>query len=377
MKKILFVATITRHIMSFHLPYLKRLSEMGYEVHVASNNKEYKYIVPYADKVYDIPFSRSPFSKDNRIAYKNLSKIIEDEKYNVIHCHTPIASALTRLCSKKSKSSKIIYTAHGFHFYKGASLFNWFTYFPIEVYLAKKTDTIITINEEDFTSLKFLDVKNKKLINGVGVDEKKYKPVNEEDKKTIRKTLNIPEDSLTLFYAAELNKNKNQIFLLKSIVEIIKSYPNLLLILAGEGNQKEKLKKFCRDNKIERNVLFIGQVKNVNEWLNGSDIVVSSSRREGLPVNLIEGMLSGLPAVVTNCRGNRDLVINKENGFIINNEKEFINKVLFLLNNSGTYKYMSTRSRELGELYSIEKIGNEIISIYEETLEFTHLKNHG
>ena len=149
MKKILFVASVTSHILTFHIPYLKLFQEQGYEVHVASFGEDE---IPYCDKHFNIPFARSPFQKNNLKAYRELKKVIQTEKYDIIECNTPMASVLTRLAAKKSRKqgTRVIYMAHGFHFFKGAPIKNWLTYYPIEKYLSRYTDDLITINEEDF-----------------------------------------------------------------------------------------------------------------------------------------------------------------------------------------------------------------------------------
>ena len=131
-KKVLFTATVILHIKSFHLPYIKWLKEHGCEVHVAAKNDfiSEPCIIPNCDKYYDIKFARFPFSKTNIKAYKQLKKLIQENNYDIIHCHTPVAGVLTRLAARKNKNTTVIYTAHGFHFFKGAPLLNWLIYYP-------------------------------------------------------------------------------------------------------------------------------------------------------------------------------------------------------------------------------------------------------
>ena len=160
MIKVLFVSTVVKtHIMEFHIPYLKMLKDMGWETAVASRN-DYKdpkdCVIPYCDTYYDVPFERNPFKLENIKAYKQLKKIIDEGRYGIIHCHTPVGAMLTRLAATdaRKKGSKVIYTAHGFHFYKGAPVINWLAYYPIEKALARKTDVLITINKEDYERAK-------------------------------------------------------------------------------------------------------------------------------------------------------------------------------------------------------------------------------
>ena len=160
MKKVLFVATVVKtHIMVFHIPYLEWFKKNGYEVHVcAKNDYENKdeCIIPYCDKYHDLPFERSPFKANNLKVYKKLKEIINTNNYDIIHCHTPMGGALTRLAAHKARNrgTKVLYTAHGFHFYKGSPLINWLVYYPVERWLARYTDVLITINEEDYNRIK-------------------------------------------------------------------------------------------------------------------------------------------------------------------------------------------------------------------------------
>ena len=149
MKKVLFTATVDSHILQFHLPFLKMFKENGYEVHVATNGDE---SIPFCDKKIKISFERSPFKINNLKAIGQLRKVINEEQYDIIHTHTPMGSVVTRLAAKqarKKNNTRVIYTAHGFHFFKGAPILNWLVFYPVEKWLAKYTDTLITINKED------------------------------------------------------------------------------------------------------------------------------------------------------------------------------------------------------------------------------------
>jgi len=363
MKKVLFVATISRHIMSFHLPYIKELKEKGIEVHVASNNNEFNYNIPFIDQHFDIPFDRSPLSYKNILSYLLLKKIIKQD-YDFIHCHTPIASVITRLLLNKKSNTKVIYTAHGFHFYKGAPKMNWLLYYPIEKVLSKRTDVIITINEEDFSISKNFKNDNIHLLNGIGVDSSRFFKIDKSEKINLKKNFKLDDNDIILFYAAELNKNKNQIILIEAMNELILKDPKIKLVLAGNGPLTDKLKKVVKNFKLENNVIFLGQVDNIDQWLKVSDLVLSSSKREGLPINLIEAMFSGVPAVVSNCRGNKDLVEHGLNGYVYNNSQELVTYINRIINNEELRNFMSKNALEKSKKYEIEVIKKDLFDIY-------------
>lgn len=311
MKKVLFTATVDSHILQFHIPYLKMLKEKGYEVHVATNGTEN---IPYCDVKHVVSFERSPIKINNLKAIKQLKKIIDKEKFEIIHCHTPMGSVVTRLAAKKArkKGTKVIYTAHGFHFYKGAPLINWMIFYPIEKYLSQYTDCLITINDEDYelARKKFKKCEQIELIYGVGVDENKFNfKMTDQEKHELRKSLGLRDDDFVIIYVAELSKRKNQGMLIQAVKELIDDGKNnIKVILPGTDSMNGYYQKMSKDLGLEDNIKFLGYRKDIPKLLKISDLYVSTAKQEGLPVNIMEAMTSNIPIIATDCRGNRDLI---------------------------------------------------------------------
>ena len=367
MKKVLFVATVTTHINFFHIPYLKIFKEKEYEVHVASFGEE---PIEYCDKHFNIPFARSPLKLQNYKAYKELKKIINDNDYEIIHCHTPVGGLLARLAARKArkKGTRVIYTAHGFHFYKGAPVLNWMIYYPIEKYLAKYTDCLITINEEDYEiAKKKFKAKKIEFVHGVGVDENKFNFKMSEDKKLeIRNNLELAKSDIVISYVAELNKNKNQIMIINAIKELFTTNQNIKVLLIGMGNYIKYLEKNIAKNKLEKNVILLGYRKDVSQLLRITDLYISTSKREGLPVNIMEAMLAELPIIATNTRGNRNLVQNSKNGFLveIDNAKQLAIKIKELISDKELMKKFGDNARKKVEPYELKNVIKEMEKIY-------------
>lgn len=374
MKKVLFVATVVKlHIMVFHIPYLELLKKKGYEVHVAARNdyeNKEDCIIPYCDKFYDLPFERSPIKRKNIQVYKELKEIIDSNGYDIIHCHTPMGGVLGRLAARKArkKGSKVIYTAHGFHFYKGASITNWLLFYPIEKWLAKHTDTLITINEEDYilACKKNFKADSIKLVHGVGIDLSKFYPQTQEKKIKLRKEYGYKDKDFILFCAAELNNNKHQDLFINAVSILNKKIPNIKLLLAGNGPLLNQYKRQASDLRLSSNICFLGYRNDIKDLLLISDIVVSASKREGLPVNIMEAMATGLPLVVTNVRGNRDLVKDGLNGFVVelDNLKEFTNAVEKIYEDTLLSKEFGKKSIEIIQKYSLVRVLEELEMIY-------------
>lgn len=311
-RKVLFVATVVKmHIMEFHIPYLKMLKEMGWETSVAARNdydNKASCIIPYCDNYYDIPFSRSPYSFHNITAYRELKRLISKEHYDVIHCHTPVGGALTRLAAKNfcKQGMKVLYTAHGFHFYSKAPLFNWIFYYPLEKYLSKYTDVLFTINCEDFNQVRNkFNARHIVHMPGIGVNTSKFNK-SKDSLKTIRQELNIPPNATWLISVGELNKNKNHESVIKALAKI--NSQNLYYTIIGTGKLKERLSKLIVKYGLQEKISLAGYREDVYQFYSAADIFVFPSFREGLSLSLMEAMSSSLPVICSNIRGNNELI---------------------------------------------------------------------
>lgn len=376
MKKVLLTATVQSHICQFHKPLVEMLREKGYVIHVAAKNnlEEKKGLkLDFVDKIFDVPFSRSPKSLDNFKAYKILKKIIEEEKYYIIHCNTPMGGIVTRLAAWKSRKmgTKVFYTAHGFHFYKGAPKINWIIYYPIEKIFSKITDQIITINHEDF------ELANKKFfcktsyIHGVGVDNERYRPVTLEKKYDLKIELGLSHFSNIILCIGELLPNKNQRMIIEAMKNIVEEYPRCLLLLAGNGPMKDSLEKQVKNLKLEQNVIFLGYCTRLEQYQSVCDIVVSCSRREGLPLNIVEAMLSANPVVATKNRGHCELIDHGETGYLIDidNVNELYYYIDILLSDNDKLSGIGNNAYHFAKSYSSGKVKKELEKIYFDILE--------
>jgi len=375
MKKALFVATVVKtHIMTFHIPYLKMLKEMGFETAVAARN-DYENpedcVIPYCDNYYDIPFERSPLKTANLKAYKALKRIIDEGDYDIIHCHTPVGAMLTRLAALRARKrgTKVIYTAHGFHFYKGAPLINWLLYFPVEWFLARFTDALITINKEDYSRAQKLAAKKVYYVPGVGIDTKKYAvsdEVRQENRMVIRNEFGIPEDATVLLSVGELIPRKNHRVVIEAISQI--DNDNLYYIICGRGPLMESLKELAHSLDISNRVILTGFRNDIADFFSASDVFIFPSLQEGLPVAVMEAMASGLPVVCSNIRGNTDLANDPRYLFNPANTNDLKNALKTALDDlSGCVQKRTTT--EYIEQFSVERLTNNLRDVYSDTIK--------
>ncbi|MFV8808142.1 glycosyltransferase [Aerococcus urinaeequi] len=324
MKKVLMVTSVASMIRQFNLPNIKILRDLNYQVTVATNfvspgtmpieesNKLMERLSDLGVIIENISFNRSPVHGDNFKAYKQLEKLIIDNEYDLIHCQSPIGGVITRLAVNRKKSkSKIIYTAHGFHFFNGGPKRNWVVY-PIEKLSSIKTDIIITINKEDYNRAKNFNTCDVEYVPGVGVDT--YK-ISETliDRSRKRETLGISPDSFLILSVGEVNDRKNHSVIVKAISEI--KNRDIQYVICGLGEKTNEIKVLAEELGISSQVHFLGYRNDLNEIYHIADLFAFPSKREGLGLAGIEAMAAGLPIVTSNINGINDYSENGITGY--------------------------------------------------------------
>lgn len=369
MKKILFISNIANKVGSFSIAALNASKELGVEFYSAANwenaaeGQVERDTKEYGIHIHHLDLIRSPYSLQNYTAYKQLVDLINNEQIDYIHCNTPVGGLLGRLAGKKCKVKKVIYQVHGFHFYKGAPKLNWFIYYPIEKWLARYTDALITINIEDFEfAKKKIKLRNNGkvyYVPGVGIDILQFSNVKTSASK--RKELNIPKDAFVIISVGELNTNKNNKVIISALEQLKNS--NIHYVVCGVGEEEQALRTQAYDAGLQDNVHFVGYRNDIKELYRESDCFVMPSYREGLSRSIMEAMASGLPCVVSKIRGNVDLIEEGEGGFLcapddVSGFAEAINKIA-----------TDEKLRERMQEYNKEAIKNFDVSVVKEEMK--------
>lgn len=345
MKKALIMASVASMIDLFNMDNIKILQKLGFEVHVACNfeygsitsqervDKFRKELEQSGIKTFQLPVPRSIAAiKDIIKSYKLMKGLCQENHYNIVHCQSPIGGVIARLACKSERryGTKVIYTAHGFHFFKGASIKNWMVFYPIEKFCAKYTDCLITINKEDFIRAKKFRAKNVEYIPGIGIHTEDIKSLK-IDRKAKRAEFGFQDDDFVVISVGQLSKRKNQKVIIKAISGI--SDKHVKLLICGLGELEEYLKNLINQLYLEDRVIIAGYRSDVKELLYAADCLVFPSLQEGLPVALMEAMASGLPIICSKIRGNTDLIEDGKGGYLVEPDdvegfKDSIEKVI-------------------------------------------------
>ncbi|TFJ24169.1 hypothetical protein CKN99_12775 [Carnobacterium maltaromaticum] len=370
MKKALVISNVTKRFQPGHFSMITPLKDLGFEVHWAANFSEYKDDITLAPcEIHHIDFKRNPFNLINIKAYKQLNSLLNKNEFELIHCQSPIGGALGRICANKNSVKPIIYTAHGFHFYKGAPLINKVLYKSVEIILAKCTDGIITMNQEDLIAAKKINLRNKGKsykIHGIGVDTRGYY-LPSFNEKSVRKKIGVKEDSILLVSLGDLIKRKNYRTAIKAIKNC--ENPKIEYIICGTGQEENELRALVKELNLEDQIHFLGFRTDTVELLNCADIFIFTTYQEGLPRSMMEAMAAGLPCLASNIRGNIDL-LDSNGGFLYSpdNDIGFSEGLNTLINNPELSGKMGKHNKEVVEKFDITNVKIEMKLIYKEIL---------
>ena len=316
-KRVLYVATVVKtHIMQFHLPFLKMCQEEGWKTAVAARNdyeNKDECAIPHCDEFYDIPFARNPFHPRNIVAYFKLKKVLQEGKYDIIHCHTPVGGILTRLAARKVRKmgTRVIYSAHGFHFVKGGPLLNWLIFYPIEWLVAHLTDVLITTNQEDYAlAKKHMHAKKIVYTPGVGLDTVRLASM--EPDLSLRNKLGIPEEAFVVLSVGEVTKRKNHRVGIQALAQI--SRPDIYYVVCGSGPLIEQNRELAKILGVEDRVIFVGYCYNLGEFYQIADAFLFPSLREGFGMVALEAAYFELPVIASNVRGITEYCRHGETG---------------------------------------------------------------
>lgn len=374
MKQVLMLASVASMIDQFNMPNIALLQKLGYYVDVACNFEQGNTcsdarVAELKSKLremnvrcYQIDFARNIKCIGQNIkAYQQVKKLMEQNHYVFCHCHSPIGGVVARIAGHRTKT-KVIYTAHGFHFYKGAPIANWLMFYPVEKILSYWTDTLITINQEDYERAKKKFHAGKTYyLPGIGIDLERFHVGAAQTIQQKRQELGLQPQDVFLLSVGELSDRKNHVVVIEAMKQLIQRHPQLRYFICGQGEKKQELQQLIRKYHLENHVMLLGFRTDVAELCQAADVFVFPSKQEGLPVALMEAMACGVPVVCSRIRGNTDLVKNGENGYLVSADQpeeyiQAIEKLLQIWKNTEEVRQMRKNNRARIKQYSLQTV---------------------
>lgn len=321
-KKILVLSNTASMISQFNMPNLQIMKSLGYETEIACNFEEgntctteivnqLKHTLDEMDiSFHQIDFKRGKSSILNHlIALRQVKRLIRKRKYDVIFCQSTIAGIAGRIYGKRHHC-KVIYIAHGFQFYEGASKMRWAVFYGLEKFLSRKTDTLILTNKDDYQlAKKNFGAFDTRFVPGVGVDIASYVSEENFDRNEERKKWKIAPDDYVIFSAGELSERKNH----RIVMEIVRDMdnPKIKYLICGIGPLEDEYKQLIKEWNMEDYIILLGYQKDLRSIYGISDLFVLPSHNEGLPVCLLMAIASKVVSVCSDIRGNHELVRDK------------------------------------------------------------------
>ncbi len=372
-KRILITCTDSM-MKQFLEPHVRNLAENGYEVEIACSEvlnrmtevrKDLEQLVP----VHQLHLKRSPLAVSNAMGYRELKKLIDSGRYDLIWTNEPVMGVVTRMAARKARKqgTKVMYMVHGFHFYKGAPLPNWLLFCPVERMMASKADCICTINREDYARARRMRTPRAAYIHGVGIDTDRLRPG--ENPTDLRNELGLPENAFLVLSVGELNANKNQQVIIRAIAML--NDPAIHYVLCGKGDRRQELEKLANELKIADHVHFLGYRKDIADICRQSDVFALPSRREGLPFAAMEAMYCGLPLVNSGIRGLTDITEDGVSGYICDPDdtERYAGSIRKLKDAPEDRSRMGERNQKTVEAYTAARTKQEILQLIRELLD--------
>lgn len=320
MNKRILVTSTDLMMVQFLVPHVINLSENGYEVEIACSDvggrmdEVRQKLNGCVKAVHVVRLVRSPASPANLKGYRDIKKVIDAGRYDIIWTNEPVMGVATRLAARKVRKNgtKVLYMVHGFHFYQGAPKLNWMIYYPVEMFASRFCDTIVTINQEDYQRAQKMHAPSVKYIHGIGVNTDRLQ--KRENQSNIRQELGLTNDEFLVLSVGELLPRKNQQVIIRALGLLKDS--KIQYLLCGKGRQLDELKKLAEENGVSSQVHFLGYRTDVLNIYGQVDLFAFPSCREGLGLAGLEAMYCGLPLVSSNTSGPRDYMIDGKTGFM-------------------------------------------------------------
>ena len=365
MNRILFVTTIPGTLRAFLLPFAQHFRAKGWQVDaMAQGISNCAKCLHSFDRVWEVEWSRNPLDPQNLIiAPPQIRLAIAQQDYDIVHVHTPVAAFVTRYALNNLRQQgrpKVIYTAHGFHFYRGGKPLKNLSFLALEKLAGRWTDYLVVINREDEEAAKHYGIVPTERVcytPGIGVDTDYYSPGNvpEAEVVRVRQELGLSTETPLFLSIAEFNPGKRHQDILKALARLGRS--EVHLAFAGTGPLMEQMQLLASELGIQNQVHFLGYRQDIPALIRASTATLLASEREGLPRSVMESLCLEIPVIGTQTRGIRDL-LEGDCGLIVmlGDVEGLAHAMARILDRPEEAKMMGKRGRERMKGYEVRQI---------------------
>jgi glycosyltransferase involved in cell wall biosynthesis len=335
----------------------------GFKLHALSSGEDegsYADILKSAGfSIHNIPFRRS-------VKYfVELLRFLNKEKFDIVHIHAERAFFWHVLVAKLAGVKKILRTVHNVFQFKGFLRFKRI----FQRFIASKGFGVIFIsigpsvllNENNFFFNRTIHISN-------WINPDKFYPIKDEGERIKAKShMGMPDDATVIVSVGSCTNVKNHGDIIIAFANVSKVIENIYYIHVGAGPLEEYEKEQAKRLGVSGLINFVGNIENVREALIASDIFVMSSKYEGFGNSALEALCCGLPAVVYDVEGLRDIVVNGKNGILVDPSPGALSKaILELIMSERSRKKMGDKARNLAtRRYHIEDSLKKMTDLYQ------------
>lgn len=377
MKRLLMVTTVPLTLRSFLLPFAQYFRAKGWQVDaMAQGVTSDPECLANFDRVWDVEWSRNPLAFSNLlVAPPKIRAIVEREKYDIVHVHTPVAAFVTRFALRtlrKPYKPVVIYTAHGFHFFQGGNPLRNAIFLGLEKFAGAWTDDLVVINREDEAAAKSWELVPLERIHympGIGVDLSCYNPeaIAPTEIAQLRQELGVTTDTPLILVLAEFTARKRHRDILHAFAQL--AHPTACLVMAGPGPLIPAMQALATELGIQDRVRFLGFRYDVPVLIRSAAALVLASEHEGLPRSVMEALCLQTPVIGTNVRGTRDLLVNNCGLLVELGDVAGLSQAMdWILTHPESAQVMANRGREQMQTYELHKILALTDELYAESM---------
>ena len=357
-----FIGGGQTHILSL----VKCLDEKEYKAVIAASGKG-EFMNEVMKNGFDFTGIELPkFYRSKHL--KDLDKIVKENSIDIIHSHGGVAGMYSRFYKKRYGNVKTIHTIHGIHYLNSGNIFRKYFSLIIEQYLVQFTDKFICVSNADLKTAieNKIAEKNKTTVINNGIDLKKFsKEKGQRNEELVRK-FQIKEEDLIIGNVSRFDFQKNQRFIIANSKELLTKYPNVKILLAGNGSFYEQCIQSAKETGSRERFIFTGEVTNAEDYYSLFDIFIFPSLWEGLSISLIEAMASGRCILASDIEANKELITGKSDGLIFNTEDPvgYLKRLTELIENKNLRTELSEKALMTSINYSEEKMSEKITNEY-------------